>query len=85
MALIELHHVAKTYNRQTSTVTALGGIDVIVHEHEFVSLMGPSGSGKSTLLGILGAMNPPSAGTVVVDGIDIYALDHERRAAFRPG
>ncbi len=83
MALIELRHVAKTYNRQTSTVTALGGIDVIVHEHEFVSLMGPSGSGKSTLLGILGAMNPPSAGTVVVDGIDIYALDHERRADFR--
>ena len=83
MALIELHHIAKTYNSERATVTALTGIDVQVEEREFVSLMGPSGSGKSTLLGILGAMSPPSGGTVLVDGIDVYSLGHERRADFR--
>jgi putative ABC transport system ATP-binding protein len=45
--------------------------------------MGPSGSGKSTLLGVLGAMTPPSAGQVLVDGIDVYTLSSERRADFR--
>lgn len=83
MALIELQQIDKVYNGHQSAVTALSGIDVAVHEREFVSLMGPSGSGKSTLLGILGAMNPPSAGKAVVDGIDVYALGHERRADFR--
>jgi putative ABC transport system ATP-binding protein len=46
-------------------------------------LMGPSGSGKSTLLTILGAMNHPSQGRLVIDGIDVYALSDERRADFR--
>jgi putative ABC transport system ATP-binding protein len=45
--------------------------------------MGPSGSGKSTLLAILGAMSPPSAGTLVVDDIDVYSLSQEKRADFR--
>lgn len=83
MALIELRQVEKIYNGHQSAVTALSDIDMTVHEREFVSLMGPSGSGKSTLLGILGAMSPPSAGKAVVDGIDVYALGHERRADFR--
>jgi putative ABC transport system ATP-binding protein len=45
--------------------------------------MGPSGSGKSTLLGIVGAMNHPSGGSVLIDGIDVYGLSEERRADFR--
>lgn len=48
-----------------------------------LAIMGPSGSGKSTMLTLLGAMNPPSTGRVVVDGIDVYALSSERRADFR--
>jgi putative ABC transport system ATP-binding protein len=83
MALIQLQQVEKIYNGDRTAVAALSGIDLAVEEGEFVSLMGPSGSGKSTLLGILGAMSPPSAGRVVVDDIDVYALGHERRADFR--
>lgn len=83
MSFIELAGVSKSYNHYSSPVTALGGVDLAIEEAEFVSLMGPSGSGKSTLLAILGAMNPPSGGSVIVDGVDVYRLDHERRADFR--
>jgi putative ABC transport system ATP-binding protein len=54
-----------------------------IEEGEFVCLMGPSGSGKSTLLTVVGVMNRPSEGKVLVDGIDVYALSDERRADFR--
>jgi len=50
---------------------------------EFVAVTGPSGSGKSTLLSILGVMNPPTSGTVEIDGIDAYALSQERQADLR--
>ena len=58
-------------------------INLEIKEGEFVSLMGPSGSGKSTLLTIIGAMNHPSVGRVLVDDIDVYGLSEERRADFR--
>lgn len=61
----------------------LSGINIEIKEAEFVCLMGPSGSGKSTLLTIVGAMNRPSEGRVLIDGIDIYDLRDERRADFR--
>jgi putative ABC transport system ATP-binding protein len=64
-------------------VEALRGIDLGIAEAEFVALMGPSGCGKSTLLSVLGAMSPPTRGRVVVDSIDVYGLDVERRADFR--
>ncbi|NIV36210.1 MAG: ATP-binding cassette domain-containing protein, partial [Anaerolineae bacterium] len=54
-----------------------------IAEGEFVAVMGPSGSGKSTMLTVLGAMNPPSQGRVVVDQIDVYGLNVERQADFR--
>lgn len=84
MSLVELSGVVKTYQEGGATpVTALSGVDVTLEEREFVALMGPSGCGKSTLLGILGAMNPPTSGTVEIDGIDVYSLGVERRADFR--
>jgi putative ABC transport system ATP-binding protein len=58
-------------------------VDLHIGEGEFVAVMGPSGSGKSTLLTVLGAMNPPSQGHVVVDEIDVYGLNVERQADFR--
>jgi putative ABC transport system ATP-binding protein len=79
--MIALHSVEKSY--QDGSVRALRGVDLTVDAGEFVALMGRSGSGKSTLLSILGAMAPPTAGRVLVDGIDIYGLDVERRADFR--
>jgi putative ABC transport system ATP-binding protein len=83
MALIELTNVTKSYAGNGLTAVALRDVALRVEEREMVAIMGPSGSGKSTLLTILGAMNPPTTGLVMVDGIDIYALSSERRADFR--
>lgn len=83
MPLVELTGVTKIYNGAAAPVHALGGVDLVIDEGEFVALMGPSGSGKSTLLGVLGAMNPPTAGSVQVDDLDVYRLGPERLADFR--
>ena len=83
MALVELHNISKTYNHNTAAVHALVDASLQLNEQEFVALMGPSGSGKSTILSILGAMNPPTNGRVVVDGLEIYRLSIERLADFR--
>ena len=71
------------YNGGEGKVYALKGINLDVEEGEFLAMMGPSGSGKSTLLSIMGALNPPTEGSMLIDGIDVYALDSERRADFR--
>lgn len=81
--MIELQNVSKTYNGSSVAVHALRDVDLHVAEGEFVAVMGPSGSGKSTLLTILGVMNPPSQGRVLIDGIDVYGLKTERQADFR--
>ncbi len=83
MALVELTGVSKTYNGTAAPVQALADVTLSLDEQAFVALMGRSGSGKSTLLSVLGAMSPPTTGRVVVDGIDVYTLDVERRADFR--
>ncbi|MFZ3171205.1 MAG: ABC transporter ATP-binding protein [Carboxydocellales bacterium] len=83
MSLITVQDVKKIYNGGEGEVTALGGITFEVTEGEFVALMGPSGSGKSTLLTMLGAMNPPTSGAIVIDDIDVYQLPSEKRADFR--
>ena len=83
MALVELVQVTKVYNGAAMPVRALGGVDLAIDEGEFVALMGPSGSGKSTLLSVLGAMNPPTSGSVRVDDLDVYRLGAERLADFR--
>jgi len=83
VSLIEVKNVTKVYNGGEGKVTALGGVSLAVEEGEFIALMGPSGSGKSTLLTMLGAMNPPSEGEVIIDGIPVYGLPSEKRADFR--
>ncbi len=83
MALVELVQLEKTYQFGSSQVPAVKGVDLAIDEGEFVALMGPSGCGKSTLLGLVGAMSPPTSGRVIVDAIDVYGLDAERRADFR--
>jgi putative ABC transport system ATP-binding protein len=85
MSFVVVNNIGKVYqpNGVDSAVRVLGGINLEIKEGEFVSLMGPSGSGKSTLLTIIGAMNHPSDGQVLVDDIDVYGLSEERRADFR--
>ncbi|MHB1133794.1 MAG: ABC transporter ATP-binding protein [Chloroflexota bacterium] len=83
MALIEVQEVSKRYATAAGEVAALSGASFAVADGELVAVMGPSGSGKSTLLSILGGLNPPSDGRLVVDGVDVYSLGSERRADFR--
>lgn len=83
MALVTLNRVTKTYTHGASRVHALRDATLELRAREFVALTGPSGSGKSTLLSVIGAMNAPTSGTVVVDGIDLYSLPAERLADFR--
>lgn len=81
--MIELSRVSKVYQADNVPVQALREVDLHIAEGEFVALMGPSGSGKSTLLTILGGMNPPTTGRVVIDGIEPYSLPVEQQADFR--
>lgn len=81
--LIQLTAVAKTYQLGETVVTALRGVTLQIDRGGIVALMGPSGSGKSTLLNLIGALDVPTAGTVVVRGTDIARLDRDGQAAFR--
>ena len=81
--LISLKDIKKTYKSMGDEVEALKNISFDIFKGESVSVMGHSGSGKSTLLSILGALNPPTSGTIEIDGIDIYKLSQEMRADFR--
>lgn len=83
MSLIVAEHLHKEYDGSAEKVAALNGISVDIEQGEFVAVMGPSGSGKSTLLSVLGGLNHPTDGRIVVDKIDIYSLSAERRADFR--
>jgi putative ABC transport system ATP-binding protein len=83
MSLIEMKKISKYYQSEGECVTALQEMDVTIEEGEFIAVMGPSGSGKSTLLNILGGLSHPSAGELLVDGIDIYQLKGEKLADYR--
>lgn len=83
MGLIKIDNVSKTYVGGEGPVEVLKNINLEIEEGQFLALLGPSGSGKSTLLSILGALNPPTSGQVLIDEISIYDLDSERRADFR--
>lgn len=85
MAFVTVNEVNKVYRPDGvgSEVRVVSGVSLEIREGEFVCLMGPSGSGKSTLLTIVGAMNHPTDGSVLIDGIDVYGLPEERRADFR--
>ncbi|MFZ5946262.1 MAG: ABC transporter ATP-binding protein [Bacillota bacterium] len=82
MALIDINNVSKQYGNE-SMVTALDKANLRIEEKEFAAIMGPSGSGKSTLLSILGVLNPPSEGEVIIDGINVFQLSNEKQADFR--
>lgn len=83
MSLIKAQGISKHYKNGEDVVEALTDINLEIEEGEFLALMGPSGSGKSTLLSILGALNPPTSGRLIIDEIDVYALPPERQADFR--
>jgi putative ABC transport system ATP-binding protein len=82
-AVIELVGVAKTYRSGSLEVEALLGIDLRVDQGEFVAVVGPSGSGKSTLMHIIGCLDVPTSGRLVLAGEDVADLDEDRLAAVR--
>jgi putative ABC transport system ATP-binding protein len=82
-AALELHDVVKRFGSGPTEVRALTNANLVVDRGEFVAVMGPSGSGKSTLLHLAGGLERPTAGQVVVDGIDIDTLDAPGLAALR--
>ncbi|GAA5136989.1 ABC transporter ATP-binding protein [Pseudonocardia adelaidensis] len=81
--MIELHDVTKVYGNGEVTVRALGPVDLLVEEGDFVAIMGPSGSGKSTMMNILGCLDVPSTGRYLLDGIDVSKLRDNKLAAIR--
>ena len=83
MSLIQISDLKKVYSTGKEQVSALTHVSLEIAQREFVAIMGPSGSGKSTLLSVLGGLSHPTKGSVMVDGIDVYALSAERRADFR--
>jgi putative ABC transport system ATP-binding protein len=80
--MLTLHDVTKTYDGK-SAVTALGGINLTIGAGEMVAIMGPSGSGKSTLLNLMGGLDIPTSGRVVVAGNDLAQENEKERSLFR--
>ena len=81
--LIEIRDIGKDYQDGETTVEAIKVMDFYIDDGEFVSIMGQSGSGKSTLLSILGGLNHPTRGRILLDSLDIYKLSSEQRADLR--
>ena len=81
--MIELDGVTKIYGNGEVQVRALGPVDLLVEEGDFVAIMGPSGSGKSTLMNILGCLDVPTEGRYTLDGIDVSKLRDNKLAAIR--
>jgi len=83
MAILTAHNLKKYYGAGSNMVRALDGVDVEVKAGEFVAVVGMSGSGKSTLLHLLGGLDRPSDGTVIVDGQELYRMTDEQLTIFR--
>ena len=81
--IIDAHNVSKTFNPKTVPVHAVQNVHVHIEEGEFVALVGPSGSGKSTLLNMMGGLDEPTAGSVIIDGVEITKLSENKLIDFR--
>jgi putative ABC transport system ATP-binding protein len=81
--MIELDGVTKIYGNGEVKVRALGPVDLLIEEGDFVAIMGPSGSGKSTMMNILGCLDVPSTGRYTLDGIDVSKLRDNKLASIR--
>ena len=76
--IIKLEQVSKVYGAGNTTVYALDNVNFLANEGEFISVMGPSGSGKTTLLNMIGALDKPTLGRVLIDGQNISALPERK-------
>ena len=83
MEILRVENLKKTYGKGNTLVKALDGVSFTVEKGEFVAIVGASGSGKSTLLHLLGGVDRPTSGKIIIDGEDIYSLNETNLAIFR--
>jgi putative ABC transport system ATP-binding protein len=83
LPVIELKGTKKYYGSGDATAYALRGVDLTIHQGEFVAIMGPSGSGKSTAMNIIGCLDTPTEGQYLFEGIDVGGLSRDQRALLR--
>lgn len=83
MDLLEVKNICKTYGSGEAAVTALKDVSFTVPKREYVAVVGESGSGKSTLLNMIGALDTPTSGRVLIDGRDIFAMDDRKLTIFQ--
>lgn len=81
--MIAVQHVFKSVTDSTGSLTILRDIDFSLNKGETAAIVGASGSGKSTLLSIIAGLDTPSSGTVHIDGVDLFAMNEDQRAALR--
>ena len=81
--VIEINNLTKIYQEDAEVVKALDGVNLTIGKGEFTAIVGPSGSGKTTLLNLIGGLDAPTSGTIVVDGIEVTKLSSNDLINFR--
>ena len=80
---VQTKHVAKSYTRGKMSVSALSGVDMEIRKGETIAIVGPSGSGKTSLLNLIGGLDTPTGGQVIVDGTNLSELSDDQLAQYR--
>ena len=83
MAVLEIHDLSKRYGEDESEVIAVNHVSFSVEKGEFVAIIGASGSGKSTLMNLIGGIDIPSSGSIIIDGKEITKMNVDELAIFR--
>ncbi len=83
MSLIEIKNLDKIYNTTAIAVHAVNDVSLIIEKKEFTAIVGPSGSGKTTLLNVVGGLDKPTGGQVVIDGVDVSTLSSGKLIDYR--
>lgn len=81
--VLEVEKIVKIFESAAGRVAALRGVNLSIRKGEFVSIIGPSGSGKSTLLNMIGALDRPTSGRVIINGVDVFSLSDSELATMR--